>query len=252
MKATRRHELQHNVLDIELAKTVEFLKKRGRLIVWTLVIIVPLVVLTSWYATSRRRNRAEWQARYAELKAAQGSESARPLEALLRGFGEISEQRKVPSLAAMACVDAGDIYAWKLFETKTDTERQNITKQARECYKKAIEQFPEQSATVAKAHLGLGKLAEGERDFDEAKKQYELALAVPGVSGLDVARQADGGLKMLGLYGEPVRMATTAPAPPATMPAGSRPASSAETRPAETAHSRPAPTSTTAAATTAP
>ena len=246
MKSTRRHELQHNVLDIELAKTVGFLKKRGRLIVWTLVIIVPLTVVTSWYVTSRRRQRADWQARYAELKAAQASELAQPLEALLRGFREIAEQKKVPSLAAMACVDTGDIYAWKLFETKTDIERQNISKQAREYYRRAIDQFPEYSGTVGRAHLALGKLAEGERNFDEAKKQYELVLAMPQLSGLDVARQADEGLKMLALYRQPVRMATTAPAPPATMPAASGPASSAATRPAEKAQSRPRPTATTA------
>ncbi len=69
---------------------------------------------------------------------------------------------------------------------------------------------------VAKAHLGLARLAESAGRFDDARKHYEAVKGVPGQPAANIAKQRGDKLKDLLVE---VRMAATRPAVTASRPA---------------------------------
>jgi len=222
MKSQRRHELQQNVLDAELAKSVAFLKTHGPRILWTVLIVLIVVSAIIWYTNSRRRQRWEVETRYSDLKRQQTQGTVESPDLLVADFKGLTQQNRVPRLAALACVDVGDILAAGIPEQKTQADRDAQAKQADRYYRMAITDYPEEPLAQAKAHFGLAKMAEGRRDFDVAGKEYRAVLAMADdLTGQPVVDLARGSLDAVKELAEPIRMATTAPA--------------AETQPAETA-----------------
>ena len=59
MKAERRHELEHNTLDNELAKTLSFFRKHGNTIFWC-VIIAAVVFMAVTFFHQRANTRLGW------------------------------------------------------------------------------------------------------------------------------------------------------------------------------------------------
>ena len=231
MKARRRHELQHNVLDAELARIIAFLKRRGATIAWC-VLIALLIISVGLYVHHRRRRKLNVpQQKYDRLERLAASQRAVPAE-LLKAFRELADQRDSEQVAAMASVWVGDIC---LRQYLTDTlltspERSDRLREARESYQKVLREFSDFPLATAKARLGLARLAENRRDTATAKAQYEALAAMGDSAGPIVRMLALEGVRRLRNPGDPVRLAATLPASPTTAPA-SRPAAAPASRP---------------------
>ncbi len=212
MKSTRRHELHENVLGVELGKTVDFLKKHGTKILWGCMLVATVLLVIFWYTSSRSQKRIGIELQYAKLKAQQTEGFSVSSDAVLAAFKAIAQQRHVERVAAFACVDVGDICAMRMLTAQMQSERNSFAAEAEKYYRKAITDHREHALAVAKAHLGLAKLAEGRREFETAEKEYRAVTAIAGLDGQLVVQHAMAGLQNLPKFSEPVKMATTVPA----------------------------------------
>ena len=232
MKSTRRHELQHNTLDTEIGKGLQFFKDHGTKLLWALAIAATVAMAIYWYTSSRSRQRAEIAAQHSDLKARQ-SQGREMSDSIIEGFKSLIEQKRVPRIAAMACVDVGDIYAAKMMNAENQTDADSLRAKATEYYQKTIAEFSEHQSPLAKAHLGLAKLAEGQGDITSATKEYKTVIAISGLAGQPVIAEAEAGLKKLDSLKEKVKLATTLPVVP-------KPATQPATKPAETSTTKKA------------
>ena len=212
MKSQRRHELQHNVLDAELVKTLDFFKKHGMRLLWGVLIVAVVVLAIRWYVVGRANARAEYAARYSALSGVVAYASGEQREAAISGLKALVEDQRVDRLAALACVDLGDAYAARMIEVSDPAERDSLAEQARKHYRQAIERFPTVPLAVGKARIGLAKLAESFGDFEEAAQQYRAAEDLVALSGQPVAILARAGRDKIEDLSQPVSLATTAPA----------------------------------------
>ncbi len=224
MKAKRRHELQHNVLDAELGKIVEFFKKRGSLIAWG-ILVAALVVFLIIYVRGRGVRVAETlQANYDRWTIEYRNQGG--TDKVLEGFQTLAEQTDDERIAALASVRIGDIYATKLRAggPRSDSERAAFHTQAKTYYERVLSQFPDQTLAVAKSRFGLAKLAESQTppDIETARSYYRKIVATQQLLAQPVMAEAQGSLDRLEEILEPIPMATTAPVvetQPASQPA---------------------------------
>ena len=222
MKSQRRHELQHNVLDAELSKVVAFFKTNGTYLAWG-VLIVALVVVVATFASRRSAQKARGLERqYQALLRNQYSPNVR-LEEQLAGFRKLTNQTDNRRIAADACVYVGALYAALATGSAAVDPAllaEDPTEMARRYYQRVIDEFPGQVTAVAKARIGLARLAEDAGDLATARQDYQAILDNPEMKGYPVRQEAEGGLKNLGDLALAVRMVTTKPAeleiPPAT------------------------------------
>jgi len=239
MKTRRRHELKQNVLDAELGRFVSFFKRHGSRIMWA-ALIASLLVLGSVYAYRQYRLRRQRpQTQYDALKLRATDPKAAPGE-LLDGFTALTEQDGNERIAALACVEVGDIYAARALlggSKLPSAERESLSRLADEYYRRAVDKFPAERLAVARAHFGLAKLAESRRDWDAARAEYETIGRMRDVAGYAVAQLAEQALSDIDNLTEPVKLATTRPA---TQPATSTaPATEPTTKPAATPAAEP-------------
>jgi hypothetical protein len=223
MKAKRRHELQENVLAIELGKIAEFLKKRGNHLA-TGALVIALVLLGIVYISKRTSSKAaQLQARWDRALSGEVKDEQRT-----QLLTELAEQTDHERIAALASVELGDEYARRRLAAKQPSERSALLERASAWYMRVLANFPQQELAIAKARYGIAKLAETERNFERAAEEYRRIRGLSGMTGHPVAQLAEIGLRRLKMLQEPVRMATTAPA---TQPS-SQPTSRPATRPA--------------------
>ncbi len=218
MKAKRRHELHENVLGVELAQAVDFLKKRGTLIAWG-ALIVALVVFVGFYAYKKSREaRAEVQFKF---DTAMTDLRLKPDERV-RILADLSRQDDDEQIAALATAELGAEYARRMAFAGVATnpaEWRRLGDQAAGYYRLVLSNFAEQELAVAKAHLGLGRLAENRGDLEAARAEYQAVLNAIKLAGRPVVQQAATSLVQLRLLAQPAPMATTAPAAASTQPA---------------------------------
>ena len=220
MKARRRHELQENVLSAELSQVVDFFKKRGTAIAWG-VLIAALIVFVAVYVRGRSRQKhARLQAQFNTAM----TDLALPPEDRIRLLEELAGQDDRQDIAALATVSLGDEYTRKSMTTMAGpladpAEWKSFADRAAAYYRRAISSFADQKPAVARAHLGLGKLAESRGDLEAAREEYQAVLKIAGLAGHPAAQQAARNMQQLSVLAEPVRMASTAPAEPTTKPA---------------------------------
>jgi len=222
MKARRRHELKENVLAAELGKTVEFFRKWGTYIAWG-ALIAALIVLVVVYSRSKSRQRISslW-ARYDRVVRQQFNPRVN-LDDMLRGLKSLVEQNSEPWIAANACVYTGITYARQASGAWGGSEAlllESPRDEAKKYYQRAIEQYSRFPQVVAKAHFGLGKLAEDAGELEQARAHYQAILEMDGLEGHPIRLWAKAALDGLEDLAEPVKMASTAPAQPTTEPAG--------------------------------
>jgi len=245
MKAQRRHELQHNVLDAELVKIIDFIKKHGKAIL-TAVLVVILAICVIWYAVSRHAERVSRPRRdYDRLKAmpVRGPED---LAVLLAGFEELADQSGNRDVAALACVDAADLCVTRRVAGEAGPD---ALQKAKGYYDRVLAEFSDIDAVPSRAYLGLARLAEGRGDMDAAAQNYRKVVELGDKASHVASDLAKARLAALDGLEDPVRLATTRPVVPETQPATApaiKPAST--TRPAATT-TRPAATTTTKPAT---
>jgi len=236
MKSQRRHELQENALIAELGRIVQALRKRGNLIAWG-VLIAALVAMIAVFAWKKSRQaEIELQAKFDRVMA---PDTALSDEDRLAGLRELAEQDDDEVKAALATVELGDIYARRMVVAgpKADPAQwKRLADKAAGYYREVISRFADQNLPLAKAHLGLAKLAESQQDFETAKAEYQAVLKLTALTGQPVMRRAERGMQQLDMLSSPVRMATTAPSTqPARQAAASEPAATQplNARPAE-------------------
>ncbi len=239
MKSRRRHELQENVLALEIGKVAEFLKKRGSHLA-TGVLLAALVLFG--YVFVSRRSRAKQASLQRQWDLALSGD-LKPDERV-GTLADLAEQDDNERIAALAGVELGYHYALQSLAAKEGSERIALAEKAGQWYLLTIEKFPKQELAVAKAYYGIGKLRESVRQFKGAAEAYRKAKSFADLAGQPVTRLAEVALRELTVLQAPVRMATTAPATqPASAPA-TLPASAPATLPASRPATQPATRST--------
>jgi hypothetical protein len=241
MKAQRRHELQHNVLDAELAKGVQFVRGHRTLLGWAGAVAVIAVAVLFYMLHHSSQKRLEVQAQYERLTM----------------DPEITEQEQADGLktlsqasdkyyAALALARLGDLYARQLVGAALmpPAQQNEFAETAAGYYRRVIDNYPDQKQAVAEAHLGMGKLQESRGDAAAARTEYQSVLVMRETAGWPVGVQAQLAMQGLESYKGPVRMATTTSA--------SAPASAPATLPAEPRRSATQPVGAKAKATTRP
>jgi len=244
MKSQRRHDLKQNVLSIELAHIRDFLKRRGNLLAWA-ALIVALGIFIFVYVRSRHQGQIEdVRVRFEQLQA-QAENPEVKAEDIIAGLKSLADQDSDPRVAALATVTLGDqCFMRSIVGQAAQAEQKEVGRalpksqqkelldQAGTYYRKVLQNFPTETDAVARAYVGLAKLAEDRGDFEEAAKEYDSAIAL-NVTGAAVTAQE--GKARLAEIKSAVPMATTMPAEekkPQTQPATAPAAGPAATRPA--------------------
>ena len=210
MKSRRRHELKQNVLGAELGKVIKFLKKRGSLIAWGILAASLITLIAVWSYKGAKATQRELLDEFDSLVS--GGPGTNPQQWLQR-MRALADQDKNQRLAVRASVEYADRCA-----------AQGLTDQADSYYRRVISDFSDQPTEVAKAHLGLGKLAESERRFDDAQVEYEAVRRMIELTDAHpLVIEAERCLDAMERLRRPVRMAATAPAEPTTQPAEAEP-----------------------------
>ena len=208
MKAKRRHELQHNVLDSELGQLLGFFKRRGNQIAWGVLIVVAIVFAGVYLYRQSKAKTMQMQSQYSQYL-----QSSAPVDERIEGFKTLAAQDSDKRIAAMSCVQVGCLSAEKMLTgTLTDAERQKLADQAGEYYRRVVDSFPRQKLAVAQARLGLAKLAEGRGEFAAAKEQYLAVETMGDLTGQPVLQEAKASLEQLDSLKAPIRMSTSVPA----------------------------------------
>lgn len=212
MKSKRRHELQENVLSGELAGIVTFLKNHGVKIVWA-VLIVAGIILATYMVYNRSVGKK--QRLQSEFDRAISDTRTTPDERveLLKGLaGQDDDER----IAAEACIRLGDEYLRRMMiaGTSDPQERKSLGDEAARWYNEVIQRLSGRRLQLAKAHLGLGRLAGNRGDVETARSQYDAVIRMTDLSGQPVVQRASSSIQKLGQIDQPVPMATTAPAIP--------------------------------------
>jgi len=219
MKSKRRHELQQNVLGVELGKIGHFFRARGNLIGWCVVAaaVVALIIVYVTKQVGERRRLPEIQ--YTRLTT---DHSVTPDEQV-SGLEALTQQGGNPRIAALAMVDLGDLYAQRLLANlpdRTPAERQDLADKARMWYLRTLDAAGATPGMVGRARLGLAQLALTDGDGQAARDYLQAVVDDVALAGEPVKFEAQQLLNELPNVLQPVPMATTAPAPPATQPAG--------------------------------
>lgn len=234
MKAERRHELKHNALDAELVKVLDYLKKHVKGIILATVAIVAAISLGASIIRSRAEAVSIPRKDYDNLKRVNTATAEGRTTALV-GFEKLAKQTGNPQVAALACVEAGDICLSQLVAGDAVEDRTKTGEKAREHYQRVIDEFAKDHIAAGRAHLGLARLAEGKNDLAAAKTHYDKIVDLGDETSELALNGARSGLKALASLKDPIRLATTRPAPwvaPAALKPTSQPASQPATAPA--------------------
>jgi len=215
MKSQRRHELQHNTLDTELGKIIQFFRTHANRILWG-VLVVAAIALGVVYL--RNRSIRQEQALLAQYESLQRDQM--PPEERIQGYESLMVQDANERIAAMSAIHAAELYAVKALLAGTAEDRLQANQQAERLFRRAAEDYPGQKLATAKGHFGLAKQAENRGDWEAARAAYQAAQAVDGISRYPVAVAAKQGEEALKYVSAPPRLATVRPATaPATAPA---------------------------------
>jgi tetratricopeptide (TPR) repeat protein len=209
MKSERRHELQHNTLDEELAQLTNFLKAQGtKLAAVALIALVTVLVIV--YVS--RSGQARREAVLAEYSALTWADQNIPFEDRVARLEALAGNNVSDRVAADALFLLGRDQAFQALMSADPNEQQDSYDQAIEYYRRVIEQYPQQDVIVAKAHLGIGLIQEGRGDYDAAQSSYNAVVAMQNLEGQPVRDLTEGYLQALELYrNDPVRLARSVP-----------------------------------------
>jgi len=201
MKAQERHKLKTNELAETISHLPEYLQKYGNQILIGLAAIVLLVVAGLWWNNARldaqkqrtfllgdlltRRNAEQMNAAYlAQLGQAGQKDQMTEIQpydgqALATSFAELAAEAPNTSFAATALLQQAESLRSHLCFADTDLQNQqldDIRNNAKNLYQKVIESYPQNYRAIGQAQLGLALLAEGQRDWDNARQIYQTIL----------------------------------------------------------------------------
>ncbi len=234
MKAQRRHELQENVLAHELGKMKVFFNRYGSLITGIVVAALIVFLIVLHYRSKSAAELLEQAEMFETLKENIHKPDKRASS--LEGLIDLAENARDPLLSASASISVADFCANQYMTDLRDPAGQQAgeyREKAKTYYNLVIEKHSGRKIFVAKAHLGLGMLAESAADWTTAKSEYEQvkrSLDNTFPAWVEAQRR----LNNLEVWKKPFRFATSAPTTlpttvpttvPATKPADTQPAS---------------------------
>ena len=98
MKSQRRHELQTNVLGTELGKVLTFIKQKGNIIFWVLMIAILAVLVVVYVNRQSKQKVSSYQSQYDQLY---DNPTVKP-DDRLRGMKSLSDQEDNKVVSALA------------------------------------------------------------------------------------------------------------------------------------------------------
>jgi hypothetical protein len=226
MKSTRRHELQHNTLQDELARAGGWLKRHINAISWGLLAVAVAIVLVVWLTGRKAKVAEDIHERYSELQRqpAGGEQFAE----VFQGFQDLAVQAgdaDKKHIAAGCWVQAGNLGLDRLIMTGdlTAAQRADLVKQTRRCYEAALAEYGDQALWAGKARLGLGRLSESvdPPDLAAAREHYTKVAENEDLAHTPLQWAAQGALQRLEADREPVRLAVAMPPEPGEETPGS-------------------------------
>ncbi len=231
MKSERRHELRENELAKDLGIAGEFVKNHLRGLITGLIVFVAALFLGFALVGQWRESRQnEWVDFYVLSFSTQidPAESRQNLHGLAEGTSQ-------ETLAAWANVRIGDLAYVEITNKRPDLSDEQLAKLRQEgasAYQTVIDRYGVQARAVAKAYLGLGRLAETFDDFKVARDAYKAAADREVAGARLAAGEALARMNAMGTAPEPVQMAQRPEPEPPAEPAGTPAAEPVET-PAE-------------------
>ena len=213
MKSERRHELEHNVLDAEISKTIGFFKKHLNRILT--VILIVLLVIVGWMFWDRRKSKKAWedQNQYDQLYIQINLDKADPAvtSKLINGFLALSKDSSSREIAANSLLQIATLSSLQGLSVNQPDEQKKAYDQAESYYRQVINQCGEFPFIVAGAKVGLGKLAETRNNIPEARKLYQSTIDMPGIDGYPVKKLAEKALMQIEEFDGNVKLARELP-----------------------------------------
>ncbi len=209
MKSTRRHELQHNALDSELAKVADWLKRYKTHLSWGILLVVIVVLGVFWWIRSSRAKVAEVRNLYMQAAVFPGTseDQGDRVQELTR----LSEQDDNEYLAASSTLKLGELYLQKMTGSAVEAESKDFADQAALQFNRVIKDFSQNAPMVGAAYYGLAKVAEGRGNLEEARDNYDKVLGMNQLTGYPVVQVAELGLQQLSQLKQPVYLSDVQP-----------------------------------------
>ena len=180
MKSERRHELQHNTLDAELGKTVQFFRRHTSTLLWAVVIFCAVLIGGNMVRKRMAARKFEQRIALAQVMNGLDARTLGPADAIQQ-LEDLAEQDRDEMVAIQSLVMIA------LLQTdhwlQLDLTPAEAAELAEDRYRQVIKRFPNHPIQVANAYIALALLAENARDFDKAAEHYRSALAVEGAGG---------------------------------------------------------------------
>ncbi len=205
MKTERRHDLQHNVLDSELSKIVDFFRKHGNQLFWGLMIGAVVVLLVVFARTKNTNRELEALNRYDHLRAS----SEMDLGERIAAWGDLADSSRVRRIAGGALVAGGDDNL-RMFARIGGTEDKYLD-EAEWLYRRAVAEFADHPKIVAKAHIGLSGVAKNRGDLASADAELQAVLDMKDIEGSSPFLVAQRLKEQLPSLEEPVTMVYETP-----------------------------------------
>jgi predicted negative regulator of RcsB-dependent stress response len=210
MKSQRRHELQKNTLDSELTKLKRFYRNHGTKLSWGLVVVAAIILAAVLWNRRAEQKRADVQYQYEQVRRL-AMQPGVNREEILSHLRALTEQDTVPWVAADAALSLGRLHAVEALTAPSSEARDAALQAARAAYTRVIDSFDEHPVIVAGAQLGLGKIEEGQGNFEAARKHYQTVQDMPNLEGYPVQTLAAQALRELDGLSISVRLATSVP-----------------------------------------
>lgn len=221
MKSKRRHELQQSEMVREFGKLRRFFHKYGNHIAWGVLIAAVIFAIAFYAHRSKQRKQDQLLARLSRAQTA-GLAQAEHINELK----ELTAQQDNLRVAAQAGVMLGDAFFLQYVvgddeESDFPLTRDEALPQAEDAYRRVIDSYGRFPRQVSRARYGLAKVLETQQRFDDARRQYQAILEMPGLEGDPIVTLAGEDIAAMDNLDQPVKLAQTQPAAttePSTLP----------------------------------
>lgn len=263
MKAEHRHELKTNDLAKSLITVGDYFRVYGGRVALGIAIVILVIVLIKNRTSANRAERVAQANRMAEAREKvkrltniqalimTGRVNPAEFKEIAGDIDKIKEKASDKPMRAEVLALEGDYY-WAMANfpdigkfagdqkvvMPTEAERREYLKQSQQAYQQVVEQFADQQLPAVTAHMGLASIAENNRDWAGAQKNYESVRDMKDVAPV-FKNLAEMKLKLLAEIQKPVLVGVVPekmefPMDPLTKPAATSTAPTTSTAPVAT------------------
>jgi len=217
MKGKRRHELSENVLAHELEQAKTFLERYGNWIIGALAVVL-IVGLVIWYhhrkvAEELANETLRYQSLMSIINDPQTSQADGKVKQAVSELEELAETARNPVISASAAVNLADLLTGRYTQALSRNQAQqaqNYRKKAEKLYQFVIQKYSDRKIFAARAHFGLGILAENQGNWAVAQAEYQKVCQILNAA-YPVVVQARMRASRIDNWRQPVMFATTEP-----------------------------------------